>query len=55
MTKHYKGLIDRYRDRLPVSAETPVISLCEGDTPLIELLHLPSYDHGCQQSCRAGG
>ena len=42
MTKHYKGLIDRYRDRLPVSAETPVISLCEGDTPLIELLHLPS-------------
>ena len=42
MTKHYKGLIDRYRDRLPVSAKTPVISLCEGDTPLIELLHLPS-------------
>jgi len=42
MTTHYKGLIDRYRDRLPVSAETPVISLCEGDTPLIELLHLPS-------------
>lgn len=29
------GLIERYRDRLPVTAETPVISLEEGTTPLI--------------------
>ncbi len=32
------SLIDRYRDRLPVSASTPVVSLGEGGTPL---LHAP--------------
>jgi threonine synthase len=32
------GLIERYRDRLPVSAATPVITLGEGGTPL---LHAP--------------
>jgi len=31
-------LIDRYRDRLPVTSSTPVISLGEGSTPL---LHAP--------------
>jgi threonine synthase len=29
------GLIERYRDRLPVSDATPVVSLGEGDTPLV--------------------
>ena len=29
------GLIERYRDRLPVSDQTPVISLGEGSTPLV--------------------
>ncbi len=29
------GLIERYRDRLPVSDATPVISLGEGSTPLL--------------------
>ena len=38
---HYTGLINKYRDRLPVSADTPVISLNEGNTPLIELRNLP--------------
>jgi threonine synthase len=41
MTAHYTGLINRYRDRLPLSADTPVISLNEGNTPLIELVNLP--------------
>ncbi|HEX9452567.1 MAG TPA: pyridoxal-phosphate dependent enzyme, partial [Burkholderiales bacterium] len=41
MTVHYTGLINRYRDRLPVTANTPVISLNEGNTPLIELVNLP--------------
>ncbi|MEI8011067.1 MAG: threonine synthase [Candidatus Omnitrophota bacterium] len=31
----YQGLIQRYRAYLPVSEKTPVISLCEGNTPLI--------------------
>ena len=29
------GVIDRYRDRLPVDAGTPVVSLGEGSTPLL--------------------
>jgi threonine synthase len=41
MISHYSGLINRYRDRLPVSTSTPVISLNEGNTPLIELVNLP--------------
>ncbi len=30
-----RPLIDRYRDRLPVGASTPVVSLGEGSTPLL--------------------
>ncbi len=37
----YTGLIERYRQRLPVAASTPVISLGEGNTPLIELRNIP--------------
>jgi threonine synthase len=37
----YRGLIERYRDRLPVDPATPVISLSEGNTPLIELKNVP--------------
>lgn len=38
---HYTGLIERYRDRLPVSESTPVISLGEGNTNLIRLNNIP--------------
>ena len=31
----WKGLIDKYRDFLPVSEKTPVVTLNEGNTPLI--------------------
>jgi threonine synthase len=37
----YLGLIEKYRDRLPVDSATPVISLTEGATPLVELKNLP--------------
>ena len=33
----YTGLINKYRDRLPVSDDTRIISLGEGNTPLIRL------------------
>lgn len=33
--EEYKGVIDRYFKYLPVSRKTPVISLLEGNTPLI--------------------
>lgn len=36
------GIIDRYRDFLPVTERTPVITLHEGQTPLIPALHIPS-------------
>lgn len=32
---HWPGLIRHYWDYLPVSAATPVVTLCEGNTPLI--------------------
>lgn len=32
----YKGLIDKYREFLPVTDATPIVSLCEGNTPLIK-------------------
>lgn len=31
----WRGLIEEYRDRLPVSGDTPVVTLLEGATPLI--------------------
>lgn len=41
VTSRYQGIIHRYRQRLPVAPDGPVVTLGEGDTPLIELIHLP--------------
>ena len=38
---HYTGLIEKYRNRLPVSDNTRIISLGEGNTPLIRLNNIP--------------
>lgn len=38
----YTGLIDKYRDRLPVHDDTRIISLGEGNTPLIRLHNIPA-------------
>lgn len=35
------GIIERYRRYLPVTPNTPIISLCEGNTPLIPARYLP--------------
>ena len=37
----YRGLLDRYRHRLPISDSTPVVSLYEGNTPLLQLQNIP--------------
>ncbi len=37
----YTGLIDKYRDRLPVHDDIRIISLGEGNTPLIRLGNIP--------------
>ena len=37
----YTGLIDKYRDRLTVHDDTRIISLGEGNTPLLRLNNIP--------------
>ncbi len=37
----YTGLIEKYRDRLPIHDDTRIISLGEGNTPLIRLNNIP--------------
>ncbi|HEB57292.1 MAG TPA: threonine synthase [Gammaproteobacteria bacterium] len=39
----YTGLIDKYRDRLPVHDDIRIISLGEGNTPLIRLHNIPDH------------
>ncbi len=39
--KRYTGLIEHYRDRLPVTDSTRLISLGEGATPLVKLENIP--------------
>jgi threonine synthase len=41
MSNRYTGLIERYRNRLPVSDSTRIISIGEGNTPLIRLENIP--------------
>ncbi len=49
LAMRYMGLIDRYRDLLPVTEKTPLLTLHEGNTPLVradrlsELLELDLY------------
>src|SRR5438309_10436707 len=45
MAQLWRGVIEEYRDRLPVSDKTPLITLREGGTPLI---------HSAKLSERAG-
>ncbi|MFQ6023421.1 MAG: threonine synthase [Acidiferrobacterales bacterium] len=40
-SRMYTGVIERYRDYLPVDDNTPIVSLNEGNTPLIRLVNIP--------------
>ena len=40
-SSRYIGLIDKYRDYLPIQDDTRIISLNEGNTPLIRLHNIP--------------
>jgi threonine synthase len=42
----WRGVIEEYRDRLPVDADTPVVTLREGGTPLVRSEPL-SAETGC--------
>lgn len=49
LSLHDRGVIARYKERLPVSAATPCISLNEGSTPLVHSPKLSAkVGHGCQ-------
>ncbi|MCK5717403.1 MAG: threonine synthase [Thiomargarita sp.] len=41
MHSRYTGLIEKYRDYLPIHDDTRIISLAEGNTPLIRLHNIP--------------
>ena len=41
----WPGLIEAYRDRLPVDATTPVVTLLEGNTPLVPAPRLSEQTH----------
>ncbi len=53
-SRAWRGVIEEYRDRLPVSATTPVITLREGGTPLVPALHL-SERTGCEVHLKVEG
>lgn len=44
----YKGLIEQYRDYMPLKTETKAISLCEGNTPLIRAENLEKIMSGIE-------
>jgi threonine synthase len=50
----WPGLIEAYRDRLPVDADTPVITLFEGATPLVAAPHI-SKRTGCHVYLKVEG
>jgi len=50
----WRGLIEEYRDRLPVTESTPVVTLLEGATPLVHAEHLSELT-GCEVHLKVEG
>ncbi|MGH3663514.1 MAG: threonine synthase [Micromonosporaceae bacterium] len=50
----WRGLIEEFRERLPVTADTPVITLHEGGTPLLRAATLSSRT-GCEVYLKVEG
>jgi threonine synthase len=36
IARPWRGVVTEYRDRMPLPADAPIITLCEGGTPLVE-------------------
>ncbi|WTW97313.1 threonine synthase [Streptomycetaceae bacterium NBC_01309] len=53
-TRQWRGVIEEYRDRLPVTASTPVVTLREGGTPLVPAQVL-SERTGCEVHLKVEG
>ncbi|MER7361518.1 threonine synthase [Nonomuraea wenchangensis] len=54
MSRSWRGLIEEYRERLPVTTKTPVITLLEGGTPLVPA-HRVSALTGCDVYLKVEG
>ncbi|MBO3744581.1 threonine synthase [Streptosporangiaceae bacterium NEAU-GS5] len=54
MPRAWRGLIEEYRDRLPVTATTPVVTLLEGGTPLVPAGKLSEIT-GCEVHLKVEG
>jgi threonine synthase len=53
-TSPWRGVIEEFRDRLPVSASTPVVTLREGGTPLVPAPRLSELT-GCDVHLKVEG
>jgi threonine synthase len=54
MTSQWRGVITEYRDRMPVTDRTPIVTLREGGTPLVPALVLSEMT-GCQVHLKVEG
>ncbi|MDP9846204.1 threonine synthase [Streptosporangium lutulentum] len=54
MARAWRGLIEEYRDRLPVTTATPVVTLLEGGTPLIPANRVSALT-GCEVYLKVEG
>ncbi|NUW36622.1 threonine synthase [Nonomuraea sp. SMC257] len=54
MSRSWRGLIEEYRERLPVTTKTPVVTLLEGGTPLVPA-HRVSALTGCDVYLKVEG
>ncbi|MGS2646411.1 threonine synthase [Streptosporangium sp. LJ11] len=54
MTRAWRGLIEEYRDRLPVNTATPVVTLLEGGTPLVPANRVSALT-GCEVYLKVEG
>jgi threonine synthase len=54
MAHLWRGVIEEYRHRLPLTATTPVVTLHEGGTPLVRVSWL-SERTGCDVLCKVEG
>nr|WP_196790869.1 threonine synthase [Motilibacter aurantiacus] len=53
-TAPWRGVVEEFRDRLPVTADTPVVTLLEGNTPLVPAGEL-SARTGCDVHLKVEG
>jgi threonine synthase len=54
VTRAWRGVIEEYRDRLPVTADTPVVTLLEGATPLLPAPRISQLT-GCEVYLKVEG